>query len=311
MMGCTDRFGRYFMRLLTRRALLYTEMVSTPSLVRGPREELLEFHPREHPVALQLGGSDPDEMALCARWGEEAGYDEVNVNVGCPSQKVSAHEFGACLMARPERVAECVAAMRAVVRVPVTVKTRIGIDETDSYEHLFRFVSTVAEAGCSVFSVHARKAWLSGLNPKQNRTIPPLRYEVVHRLKQDFPHLTIVLNGGLCDWRTARGHLEVLDGVMVGRRAYDDPYSLATVDRDFFGDPGPVPTREQVIEEMLPFIEGELARGTRLSRITIHMLGLFKGVPGARVWRRLLSDHSAESASAVREALEAVAAPVR
>jgi tRNA-dihydrouridine synthase A len=253
---------------------------------------LLRFDPAEHPVALQLGGSEPDEMAACARLGEGAGYDEININVGCPSDRVQSGRFGACLMAEPQRVADCVAAMRAVVDIPVTVKTRIGIDDRDRYEELADFVGTVAEAGCGSFIVHARKAWLSGLSPRENREVPPLHYDRVYRLKHDFPALEIVVNGGIVSLEAAEHHLEQVDGVMLGRVAYQNPYLLAEVDRRVFGDDHPVPTRQQIVEAYLPYVQRGLVEGIYLGQMTRHILGLFQGVPGARAWRRHLSEHA-------------------
>ncbi len=289
MLDWTDRHFRYFIRRITRRTLLYTEMVATGALLHGDRERLIGFHDDEHPVALQLGGSEPADLATCARIGAQRGYDEINLNVGCPSDRVQQGRFGACLMAEPALVADCVAAMREAVDVPVTVKHRIGIDDQDSYQALCDFVGTLAEAGCAAFIVHARKAWLSGLSPKENRTVPPLRHDVVHRLKRDFPQLTIVINGGIESLDQAIEQLAHVDGVMIGRAAYHDPWLLAEADARVFGDLPASTTRREVFEAMLPYIERELAAGTRLHAITRHMLGLFHGVPGARAWRRMLS----------------------
>lgn len=307
MLGWTDRHERYLLRLLTRRALLYTEMVSCAAIVLGDRHELLDFDPVEHPVALQLGGSDPAQMAEAARLGAEWGYDEINMNVGCPSERGLSNRFGACLMAEPETVSACVQAMREAVDIPVTVKCRIGIDDRDSYEHLVDFVSRVAEAGCETFVVHARKAWLEGLSPKQNRSVPPLRYEDVHRLKREFPHLEIVINGGLRDWTSARAHLGPVDGVMIGRQAYEDPYFLATADRDLFGDPRPIPTRREVLEAFLPYAERQVRNQVGVAVLARHLLGLYQGVPRSRAWRRYLSGASIQrgaGAEVLREALE-------
>ncbi|MFC4453183.1 tRNA dihydrouridine(20/20a) synthase DusA [Deinococcus sonorensis] len=292
MLDWTDRHCRMFHRQHSRHALLYTEMITTGALLHGDRARHLDFSPEEGPVALQLGGSDPAALAEAARLGEQWGYHEINLNVGCPSDRVQNGMFGACLMARPELVAEGVAAMRAATRLPVTVKHRIGIDDLDSYEHLTHFVSTVAAAGCQTFIVHARKAWLSGLSPKQNREIPPLRYEVVRQLKQDFPHLTFVLNGGITSLEAAQAHLGWADGVMVGREAYQNPYVLARVDADLFGDVAPVPTRREVMERYLPYVERMLAQDVYLSRLMRHTLGLFAGQPGARHWKRTLSERA-------------------
>lgn len=310
MMERTDRYCRYLHRLLTRHALLYTEMVTTGAVLHGDRERLLGFDPAERPLALQLGGDDPGDLAACARIAEDLGYDEVDLNVGCPSDRVQRGSFGACLMARPETVAEGVAAMRATVRIPVTVKHRIGIDDRDRYEDLAAFVETVSAAGCDRFIVHARKAVLGGLSPKENRSVPPLRHGDVHRLKQEFPRLRIEINGGITSLEQVRGHLQKVDGVMVGRAAYDDPYLLAEVDRDVFGDAGAaVPTRREVVEAMVPFVERCRERDVFLSRIVRPMLGLYARIPGARAWRRTLTVESVRpgaGAEVLHRALEHV-----
>jgi len=292
MMDWTDRHCRYFLRLITRHTLLYTEMVTTGALIHGDRERFLRFDPAEHPVALQLGGSEPADMAPCARMGEDRGYDEINMNVGCPSDRVQSGSFGACLMAEPTLVADCVVAMKNAVKVPVTVKTRIGIDRQDSYEDLCAFTEAVASAGCAALIVHARKAWLKGLSPKENREVPPLRYDVVTRLKRDFPYLPIVINGGFTNLEQARGFLEQLDGVMIGREAYHNPWMLAAADREMFGDDHPVPTRHQVVEAFIPYVTRQLATGVPLNAMTRHILGLFLGRPGARGWRRTISEQA-------------------
>lgn len=292
MMECTDRHFRYFLRLISEHAVLYTEMITTGAVLHGDVSDLLQFDPLEHPVALQLGGSDPRDMAQCARLGEQAGYDEININVGCPSDRVQSGRFGARLMANPGLVAACLAEMGAAVCIPITVKTRIGIDHQDSYEALTQFVSSIARAGCTTVIVHARKAWLKGLSPKQNREVPPLRYEVVHRLKRDYPHLEIILNGGLTALAQARSHLAHVDGVMIGREAYRKPYLLAEVDQLFYGDDHLVPTRREVLSRYLPYLETQLTQGVPLSRMTRHIMGLFQGLRGARAWRRLLSEQA-------------------
>jgi tRNA-dihydrouridine synthase A len=304
MLDWTDRHCRYFLRRLTRHALLYTEMVTTGAVLHGDRERILAYHPAEHPLALQLGGSDPDELARCARVAADFGYDEINLNVGCPSDRVQSGRFGACLMAEPDLVARCVAALRTAVDLPVTVKTRIGIDDRDSYPDLVDFVTRVAGGGCEAFIIHARKAWLSGLSPRQNREIPPLRHEVVYRLKQDFPELTIVLNGGLTALEQIAEALGRVDGAMIGRAAYENPYLLAEVDRRFFGSVEPPKTRFQSIQDFFPYAEAELRAGTPLQAMTRHLLGLFHGVPGARAWRRHISEH-AHRRGAGLEVLEA------
>ena len=296
MMECTDRFYRYFARLLTRRALLYTEMITTGAALHGERARILGFDPFEHPVALQLGGADPAAMAECARLAEALGYDEVNINCCCPSDRVQAGRFGACLMAEPDTVAACVAAMRRAAAIPVTVKTRICIDARDRYEDLVDFVRRVAGAGCTVFAVHARKAWLQGLSPKENREVPPLSYETVHRLKADFPQLTIVLNGGMNSLDEAARHVGSgkLDGVMIGRAAYDTPYMLAEVDRRMFGDAssrlGPVPSRAEAVRAYLPFAERMRGVGVPLGPLAKPLIALFHGQPGGRLWRRHLAE---------------------
>ncbi len=318
MMDWTDRHERYFLRLIGRRALLYTEMIPTGAILRGgDRERFLRFDPAEHPVALQLGGSEPGELAACAAIGAERGYDEINLNVGCPSDRVQSARFGACLMAEPELVAACVAAMRRAVgdRVPVTVKTRIGIDERDSYEHLAAFVGTVADAGgCRTFVVHARKAWLRGLSPKENREVPPLRYEVVRRLKRDFPHLEIVINGGITSPEAAAEQLRHVDGVMIGREAYQNPYALAAFERALFPEAAVerAPDRFEVARRLIAYAEREVAEGVPVRAITRHVLGLFNGLPGARRWRRHLSEAAhrpGADAGVIREALSLLPPP--
>ena len=291
MMDWTDRHCRYFMRLLTPSARLYTEMVTAAAIHHGDYATLLEFDAAEHPVALQVGGSDPALMAEAARRGAEFGYDEININIGCPSDRVQSGQFGACLMARPELVGDCLRAMRAEADVPVTVKTRIGVDDEDSYEFLRRFVDIVADAGCRTFIVHARVAILEGLSPKENRSVPPLNYERVFRLKQELPELEIIVNGGISTLEQVDEVLEYVDGVMIGRQAYHDPYFLTVLEQHF--NPGwQPPGRQSIVSGMLPYIEKELARGERLGRITRHMLGLFAGQPGARTWRRQISENA-------------------
>jgi tRNA-dihydrouridine synthase A len=311
MMDCTDRHFRRLVREITRSTRLYTEMITAAAIRHGDRRRLLRFSREEHPIALQVGGADPDDMALAAACGAEAGYDEININVGCPSDRVRAGRFGACLMAEPRTVARCVAAMRPA-GLPVTVKTRIGIDDRDSYEELRAFVDRVAEAGCDTFVIHARKAWLNGLSPKQNRELPPLRHEVVHRLKADYPTLGIVLNGGLAGLDDAEEALRRVDGAMIGRAAYADPFVLADADRRIFARDGGPSGRHAVVRALLPYIEAEVGAGTPLPAITRHMLGLFQGVPGARAWRRRLTEGAPEAGAAsglVAEALALVAEP--
>lgn len=292
MMDWTDRHCRYFHRLLSPHALLYTEMVTTGALLHGDVPRHLDFNGEEHPVALQLGGSEPAELARCARLGEQWGYDEINLNCGCPSERVQRGAFGACLMAEPALVADCVKAMVDAVDVPVTVKHRIGIDREERYGFVRDFVGAVAAAGCRVFIVHARNAWLQGLSPKENREVPPLRYEVVHRLKQEFPQLQILVNGGIATTEQVRAQLERLDGVMVGREAYHNPWWLASWEHDFFGAPARMHSRDDVEAAMADYMVREArAHGTPWSAIARHMLGLRNGLPGARRWRQVWSDH--------------------
>src|SRR4051794_16103086 len=292
MMEWTDRHCRFFHRLLTRRALLYTEMITTGAVLRGDRARLLGFDPAEHPVAVQLGGSDPHALAESARICADLGYDAINLNVGCPSDRVREGRFGACLMAEPALVGDCVAAMKAAVRIPVTVKCRIGIDEQDPEESLDTLTRTVVAAGVDALIVHARKAWLDGLSPRENRDIPPLDYDRVYRLKRANPNLDISLNGGIATVEQAATHLAHLDGVMMGRAAYQEPWRLLGVDPLIFGTPAPFTSSRQAIEAFLPYVERELARGTRLHSMTRHILGLFHGVPGARAFRRHIAMHA-------------------
>jgi len=292
MMEWTDRHCRYFLRCISQHVWLYTEMIHAHAVIHGDRQRLLAYHPAEHPLALQLGGSDPALLAEAAYIVATLGYDEINLNVGCPSPRVSAGRFGACLMAEPSLVADCVAAMCARVNIPVTVKTRIGIDNQDSFEALSHFIDAVAQAGCQTFIIHARKAWLHGLSPKENRTVPPLRYDVVYQLAQSFPSLRFMLNGGLETETAIAEALTQLPGVMLGRAAYHDPYILAHVDKDYFRATAPIPTREDIIHAMLPYIETHLRADGRLADITRHMLGLFHGQPYGRIWRRVLSENA-------------------
>ncbi|MDE0929333.1 MAG: tRNA dihydrouridine(20/20a) synthase DusA [Halioglobus sp.] len=307
MMDWSDHNCRYFWRLLTKQALLYTEMVTTGALIHGDRKRFLHFNREEHPVALQLGGSDPKDLARCARWAQEWGYDEVNINCGCPSDRVQSGMFGACLMGKPNLVADCVKAMMDSCDIPVTVKHRIGIDHMESYEQLLAFIEPVAAAGCSVFIVHARKAWLHGLSPKENREIPPLNYPWVYQLKKDFPHLTIVVNGGIQTIEECQDHLEHVDGVMLGREAYQNPWMLAQVDEALFGMDSPLKSRDDVIAELLPFAEQHLAQGGQLNHITRHILGLYQGIPGARKFRRHLSENAYKKAAGISILAEAYA----
>ena len=307
MMDGTDRHCRFFHRLMTARARLYTEMITADAAIHGDRERLLGFDPSEHPVALQLGGGDPADLAEAARIGEGFGYDEINLNVGCPSDRVQSGAFGACLMKTPALVADCVAAMRKAVSVPVTVKCRLGVDDQDPEDSLFGFVETVSSAGCEIFIVHARKAWLMGLSPKENRTVPPLDYNIVRRLKLSRPDLLIVLNGGIETLEDAAALTRGVDGVMLGRAAYGAPYLLSGVDAMFFGAQAPAISREAAARAMSDYVKTQLSQGVRPHSITRHMLGLFHGSPGARRWRRFISENAAAGNGDILDrALEAV-----
>jgi tRNA-dihydrouridine synthase A len=312
MMDWTDRHCRAFHRTLTRRARLYTEMLTAGAVIHGDRRRLLGFSPAEHPLALQLGGADPASLATAARIGEALGFDEINLNVGCPSDRVQGGAFGACLMREPDRVAECMAAIAAAVRVPATVKCRLGVDEQDPDESLFGLVDRCAAAGVRVFIVHARKAWLEGLSPKENREVPPLDYGLVYRLKRERPDLTIVLNGGVASSGEAVKHLGQVDGVMLGRAAYHTPAILGAVDRALFEERAPEVSELEAVKRYLPYVRAELAAGTRLAAMTRHMLGLFHGARGARAWRRILTTDSiapGAGTEVIERALEAVQEP--
>ena len=306
MMDRTDRHCRVFHRLLSRRARLYTEMITLEAVLNGERGRLLAFSPLEHPLALQLGGSLPAGLAEAAAIGEDYGYDEINLNVGCPSARVREGRFGACLMAEPELVAAAVAAMRQRVRIPVTVKCRTGIDDQDGEADLERFVTTVAAAGCHTFMLHARKAWLNGLSPKENRNVPPLDWDRVYRLKAAHPELSIVLNGGIGSLAAAEGHLAHVDGVALGRAAYQNPYILADVDRRLFGDRRPPPTRRAVLEALLPHVDRHLSAGGRLNSFARHLHGLYHGEPRARAFRRLLSERAPRPGAGLEVLIEAM-----
>ncbi|UTW46134.1 tRNA dihydrouridine(20/20a) synthase DusA [bacterium SCSIO 12696] len=292
MLDWTDRYCRYFLRLLSKHALLYTEMVNSGTIKYGDRDHHLGFDPSEHPLALQLGGSDPTELAEACKIAEQYSYDEINLNCGCPSDRVQKGRFGACLMAEPNLVVDCIRAMQDACDLPVTIKSRIGIDELDNYQNLLDFVGPIQEAGCVTFIVHARKAWLQGLSPKQNREIPPLDYPRVYRLKKDFPHLEIIINGGITSLDQAEEHLRHVDGVMVGREVYHNPYILAEVDQRLFGDNHPIPSREQVYEQFVDYVEQQLLQGVKLSHMSRHILGLFQGMHGGRKFRRYISEHA-------------------
>jgi tRNA-dihydrouridine synthase A len=309
MMDWTDRHCRVFHRQITRHTWLYTEMVTTGALVYGDVERHLRFSEEEHPVALQLGGSDPADLAKSAKLGQEWGYDEINLNCGCPSERVQKGAFGACLMAEPQLVADCVKAMRDAVTIDVTVKHRIGIDRVEDYSFVRDFVGTVADAGCNTFIVHARNAILKGLSPKENREIPPLKYETAYELKREFPHLEIIINGGIKTDAEIAAHLEHVDGVMMGREAYHNPYAMAGYDARFYGDDSTAKSRTEVLEAMIPYIQAQLdlyaSRGLKLNSITRHMLGLMAGLPGARAFRQIMSDSKKLSSGNPRLLLEA------
>lgn len=309
MIDWTDRFYRYFLRLISKHALLYTEMIHVNAILKGNTELLLKYDQSEHPLALQIGGSDATALAQAAVIAQDYGYDEININVGCPSERVQAGSFGACLMAEPQIIADAVTAMQAKVSIPVTVKSRIGIDDNDHYDYLYQFVDTVRQAGCKIFVVHARTALLKGLSPKENREIPPLKYDHVYRLKRDFPELTIIINGGITTHEQIGEHLQQVDGVMLGRVAYHDPYTLATVDRDYYHVDHSIPSRIEIIENYLPFVEQQLADGIALNHITRHLMGIFQGQPNARLWRRYLSEHSTKPQAGIevlKSALEII-----
>ena len=309
MMGWTDKHDRYFLRLISPNALLYTVMITTGALVHGKKLDVLEYNPEEHPVALQLGGSDPKDLAYCAKLAEQYGYDEVNLNCGCPSDRVQKGRFGACLMAEPRVVADCIDAMRQVVSIPVTVKSRIGIDDQESYQFLQDFVGPISEKGCDTFIIHARKALLSGLSPADNRKIPPLKWETAYQLKRDFPYLNIILNGGIKTIENIETALKYTDGVMIGREAYTNPYFLAEVESRIFKTPE-MPSRDAIIERLFPYVERCLQNGAKLKDITRHILGLYQGQRGAKSWRRTLSEESARKdagSDVIRQALLQVA----
>lgn len=299
MMDWSDRHCRYFWRLLSEHAVLYTEMVTTGALIHGDRERFLRFNAEETPVALQLGGSDPEALAQCAEFAASWGYDEVNLNCGCPSDRVQSGRIGACLMAEPELVRDCMSAMRERVDIPVTIKHRIGIDDMEDHQGLLNFVDTVATSGCSTFIVHARKAWLQGLSPKENRDIPPLDYDLVARLKAERPELEIIINGGINTLAQCNELLHSVDGVMLGREIYANPYLLAEVDQTLYGSERPVPSRLQVMQQFIAYCERELAKGTKLSSMTRHTLGLYQGLPGARRFRRVISENAHKSGAGI------------
>lgn len=307
MLDWTDRHCRFFHRLLTKEAILYTEMVTTGAILYGDPARQLRFNSQEHPVALQLGGSEPQELAQCARIAQDYGYDEINLNVGCPSERVQKGAFGACLMAEPQLIAECVSAMQAAVAIPITVKNRIGIDDQEDYADLHHFIDTVSQAGCQTFIIHARKAWLKGLSPKENREIPPLRYDLVYQIKQALPALEIIINGGITTLEQCQQHLQHVDGVMVGREAYHNPWLLAQVDPLLYGTPAPLESRQAALLAMLPYVQAQLDAGVPLGHISRHLLGLFQGMPGARAFRRLISENAHKPDAGVKLLRDALA----
>lgn len=310
MLDCTDRHERFLLRLISKRAVLYTEMITTGALLFGDKPRFLDFDQAEHPVALQLGGSEPDDMTRCAEIVQEWGYDEVNINVGCPSDRVQSGSFGACLMRSPDLVAQNVKQMQAAVDIPVTVKCRIGVDDQDPQVALWQLVEKSAEAGCTVFLVHARKAWLKGLSPKENRDVPPLDYELVYQLKDDFPELEIILNGGISTLEQSQSHLEHVDGVMMGREAYSNPYILADVDRLIYKADGLPPTRDQVMLDYMAYAQTHIEAGCRLNHLSRHLVGLYHGEPRSRLWRRHISQNAHIQGSDTKVLSEAYAAMV-
>lgn len=293
MLDWTDRHERYLLRLMSRHALLYTEMVTTGALIHGDSNRYLTFNKEEHPLALQIGGSDPKDMALCARMAEDEGYDEININVGCPSERVQKGAFGACLMSEPDLIAENIAAMQDAVSIPVTVKNRIAIDELDEHETLHKFIETVSTAGCNTFIIHARKAWLKGLSPKQNRDVPPLNYDLVYQMKQEFSHLEIIINGGIKTLEACEHHLKFVDGVMMGRDIYHNPYIMMDVDQRIYSDTNTRKSSQlEILEQYLEYIERQLANGVYLKQMSRHLLGMFTGQAGAKAWRRYISENA-------------------
>ena len=305
MLDCTDRHARYFLRQISRHAVMYTEMVTTGALIHGDRSRFLDFDTAEHPIALQLGGSDPSAMAQCAEFAQEWGYDEVNINVGCPSDRVQSGSFGACLMQSPQLIAENVQAMASQVNIPITVKTRIGVDEQEPKQALWQLTDAVANAGCEVLLIHARKAWLKGLSPKENRDIPPLDYEIVYALKEDFPELEIIINGGIKTLKECQQHLQVVDGVMMGREAYSNPYILSQVDEILYQEDGSVLSREAVLMNYIEYCKDRLSEGTRLNHLSRHIIGLYHGEPNSRLWRQHISDHAHQEGAGLKVLFDA------
>lgn len=299
MMDYTDRHDRYFLRLIAPDVLLYTEMITAQALHHGDVKKILAYDDAEHPLALQLGGSDPLLLAQAAKWGEEFAYDEINLNVGCPSPRVSSGRFGACLMNESKLVADCVSAMQSQVKLPVTVKCRIGVDANDSYEYLAQFITEIASSGCKTFIIHARKAWLKGLSPKQNREIPPLKYDIVRKIKNDFPTLNIIINGGIKTVAEVADHLTFVDGVMIGRAAYNNPYLLAEIQRKYYPNKK-ILLRNEIVQQLIPYVEKQLQNNVKLHAISRHLLGLFQGQRGAAHWRRYLSEYACQKGAGVQ-----------
>jgi len=305
MMDYTDRHDRYLLRLITKEMWLFTEMITTNTLLNAEPQRFLKHDESEHPVAIQLGGSNPADLATCSKLAEQAGFDEVNLNVGCPSDRVKSGRFGASLMATPELVGRCMQAMQAGVKIPVSVKCRLGIDDQDEYHHLKNFISVVSGAGCEIFYIHARKAWLQGLSPKENRDIPPLNYEAVYRIKEEFPKLEVIINGGIKTLSDTKTHLQHVDGCMIGREAYSNPYMLAEVDRVLYGSNADLKSRMAILSQYIDYIDNEMLSGTSLTQMSRHVLGLFQGIPGAKLWRRHISENAHKVGSNSQLLLEA------
>lgn len=306
MLDWTDRHERYFLRLMSRHAYLYTEMVTTGALIYGNRNRYLQFNAEEHPVALQLGGSDPKDLTECAKMAQDYGYNEININVGCPSARVQKGAFGACLMAEPQLIAECIDTMGLAVNIPITVKNRIGIDEQNEEQSLRQFIDVVSQSGCNTFIIHARKAWLKGLSPKENRDVPPLNYDLVHQIKREYPQLEIIINGGIKTIESSLEHLQAVDGVMLGREVYHNPYLMMQVDATIYSDEVATQSRKQVLQQYFPYIEQQMGQGVYLKQLSRHLLGLFHGIPGAKAWRRHVSENAYKEGAGIEVLLQAM-----
>lgn len=306
MLDWTDRHERYFLRLMSRHAYLYTEMVTTGALIYGNRNRYLQFNAEEHPVALQLGGSDPKDLTECAKMAQDYGYNEININVGCPSARVQKGAFGACLMAEPQLIAECIDTMGLAVNIPITVKNRIGIDEQNEEQSLRQFIDVVSQSGCNTFIIHARKAWLKGLSPKKNRDVPPLNYDLVHQIKREYPQLEIIINGGIKTMESSLEHLQAVDGVMLGREVYHNPYLMMQVDATIYSDEVATQSRKQVLQQYFPYIEQQMGQGVYLKQLSRHLLGLFHGIPGAKAWRRHVSENAYKEGAGIEVLLQAM-----